>query len=76
MSGLHLALPALMAAALLFCPAHAFSQGNLLVLRVGALDGSSLDESSPSSEDFLRKDAAAPRARRAAPHRNPPLSLP
>ena len=43
------------AAALLLPGARAFSQGNLLVLRVGALDGSSLDESSPSSEDFLRE---------------------
>jgi hypothetical protein len=54
-------------AALLLPAARAFSQGNLLVLRVGALDGSSLDESSPSSEDFLRELDAAGRA--SLPHR-------
>ena len=32
---------------------RAFSQGNLLVLRVGALDGSSVVEGDPSSEDYL-----------------------
>jgi hypothetical protein len=30
-----------------------FTQGNLLVLKVGALDGSSAIEGDPSSEDFL-----------------------
>ena len=49
-----LVLATLVASALLLRPALAFTQGNLLVLRVGALDGTSLDESQPSSEDFLQ----------------------
>ena len=51
------------AAAALLPGARAFSQGNLLVLRVGALDGSSLDEASPSSEDFLREEGTPQRCR-------------
>jgi hypothetical protein len=49
------------AAAALLPGAHAFSQGNLLVLRVGALDGSSLDEGIGASEDFLREEGTPQR---------------